>query len=94
MGKNVVVTEKERYDLLMTKLIGAMKNSDWDTISSLITLNARVMAVGLEAVYHILPDEYKFSIPTECHTHNGDHIPTVRRTPKQRAMPREGSALM
>ena len=36
MEKSVVMTEKERYDLLMTKLIGAMKNSDWDTISSLI----------------------------------------------------------
>ena len=66
MEKSVVMTEKERYDLLMTKLIGAMKNSDWDTISSLIILNARIIAVGLEAIYCILPDEYKFSIPTEC----------------------------
>ena len=83
MEKNVVMTEKERYDLLMTKLIGAMKNSDWDTISSLIILNARIMAVGLEAVYRILPDEYKFSIPTEFYTHNGDHIPTVRKYVRQ-----------
>ena len=41
------------------------------------------MAVGLEAVYRILPDEYKFSIPTEFHTHNGDHIPTVRKYVRQ-----------
>ena len=80
---NIMLTEKERYDLLMAKLIDAMRNSGWDTISSLITLNARIMAVGLEAVYRILPDEYKFSIPTECHTHNGDHIPTVRKYVRQ-----------
>lgn len=79
----IMLTEKERYDLLMAKLIDAMKNSDWDAISSLITLNAPVMAVGLEAVYRILPGEYKFSIPTKCYTHNGDHIPTVRKYVRQ-----------
>lgn len=83
IGCNIMLTEKERYDLLMAKLIDAMRNSDWDTISSLITFNACIMAVGLEAVYRILPDEYKFSIPTECHTHNGDHIPTVRKYVRQ-----------
>ncbi len=83
MEQRIVLAEKERYDLLMKKLIDAMRNSDWEAISSLIILNAHIMPVGLEAVYRILPNEYKFSIPTECQTHHGDSIPTVRKYVRQ-----------
>lgn len=37
------------------------------------------MALGLECAYAHLPDEYKFSIPTECYIHHGDSMPTVRK---------------
>ena len=60
-----------------------MRNKDWEKISSLIILNPQIMAMGLEAAYQILPDAYKFSIPTQCLIHNGNHIPTVRKYVRQ-----------
>ena len=52
-------------------------------MESLLTLSPDIMAEGLEYAYPYLPDEYKFSIPTDCYTQNGDHMPIVRKYVRQ-----------
>ena len=69
----------ERTEYILTQLGLAIESKDWETVSSLITLNPETMALALECTYNHLPDEYKFSIPTECYTHHGDSMPTVRK---------------
>ena len=56
---------------------------DWEKVASLIKLNPDIMAEGLELVYRRLPDQYKYSIPTSCYTHNGDRMPIVRKYVRQ-----------
>ena len=71
------------YIRAMLLLDQAVKNGDWEKVSSLIILNPDIMEDGLQRVYPLLPDEYKFSIPTECQTHNGDRMPIVRKYVRQ-----------
>lgn len=75
--------DDERFELLCDDLIDAMDDEDWEKVSSLISLNPDFMEYGLETVYDALPDEYKYSIPTDCYTHNGNHMPFVRECVKQ-----------
>lgn len=75
--------DDERFELLCEDLIDAMEDEDWEKASSLISLNPDFMEYGLETAYETLPDEYKYSIPTDCYTHNGDHMPFVRECVKQ-----------
>ncbi len=72
-----------RYHLIMPTLQDAIIKADWDQVHSLIELNPCIMADGLELAYHHLPDEHKFSLPTDCYTHNGDSMPTVRKYVRQ-----------
>lgn len=73
----------DHYIRAMLLLDQAVKNRDWEKVSSLIILNPDIMEDGLQRVYPLLPDEYKFSIPTECQTHNGDRMPGVRKYVRQ-----------
>lgn len=73
----------DRYIRNIFRLDDAVKNNDWEKVSSLIILNPDIMEDGLKRVYPLLPDEYKFSIPTECQTHNGDRMPGVRKYVRQ-----------
>ncbi|MBD5149981.1 MAG: hypothetical protein HDT18_06335 [Oscillibacter sp.] len=91
----------DRYIRNIFRLDDAAKNGDWEKVSSLIILNPDIMEGGLKRVYPLLPDEYKFSIPTECQTHNGDRMPGVRKyvrqarkyAPIEKRIPREMIAL-
>ena len=78
-----LLTEEERLSHLADKYFEAVEHEDWETVASLIRLNPDIMAEGLELVYHRLPDEYKYSIPTHCYTHNGDRMPIVRKYVRQ-----------
>ena len=69
----------ERIYYILTQFWTALKNKDWEKVEGIIVLNPEIMAYGLEKAYEHLPDEYKFTIPTECYTHHGDSIPTVRK---------------
>lgn len=73
----------EKQNRLMPMLQDAVAREDWEKVKSLITLVPELMAAGLKYAYPYLPDEYKFSIPTECYTHNGDRMPVVRRYVRQ-----------
>ena len=73
------LTEEERFKLLASKYFEAVEHEDWEQVSALIKLNPNIMAESLKLVYHRLPDEYKYSIPVQCYTHNGDHMPIVRK---------------
>lgn len=73
----------DHYIRAMLLLNQAVKNGDWEKVSSLIILNPDIMEDGLRRVYPLLPDEYKFSISTECQTHNGDRMPGVRKYVRQ-----------
>ena len=75
--------DHEKFVYLFSKLMEAVKAEDWDEVTSLIKLNEVLMAPGLERVYRLLPDEYKFRIPVECYTHHGDNSPTVRKYVRQ-----------
>lgn len=79
----VLLTDEERFNLLADKYFEAVDDEDWDEVFSLITLNPNIMAEGLELIYRHLPDEYKYMIPTSCYTHNGDHMPIVRKYVRQ-----------
>ena len=79
----VMLTEEERFNLLADKYFEAVDYEDWEAVASLIELNPDIMAEGLELVYRRLPDEYKYSIPTNCYTHNGDRMPIVRKYVRQ-----------
>lgn len=71
------------YRRLMPQLDEAAKAGDWENVDALITLNPEIMEDGLKRVYPFLPDEYKFSIPTDCQRHHGDHMPGVRKYVRQ-----------
>lgn len=73
----------DRYIRNIFRLDNAAKNGDWEKVSSLIILNPEIMEDGLKRVYPLLPDDYKFSIPTECQRHHGDCMPGVRRYVRQ-----------
>ena len=77
MLQAIIQQEKEekakKFGMLMSELIEAVKSQDWEEVESLLTLSPDIMAEGLEYAYPYLPDEYKFSIPTDCYTQNGDH---------------------
>lgn len=73
--------EKQLY--LMPKLVAAVGHEDWKTVESIIVLNPEMMEMGLEYAYPYLPDEYRFSIPTDCYTHVGNHFPVVRKYVRQ-----------
>ena len=77
----------DRYILahwrLMPQLDEAAKNGDWEKVDSLIALNPEIMEDGLKRVYPLLPDTYKYSIPTDCQTHHGDHMPGIRKYVRQ-----------
>ena len=79
----ILVTEEERFNLLADKYFEAVEYEDWERVSSLIELNPDIMAEGLQLVYDRLPDKYKYSIPTQCYTHNGDRMPTIRKYVRQ-----------
>ncbi len=79
----ILLTEEERFNFLVGKYFEAVEYEDWDEVFSLIELNPHIMAEGLELVYRRLPDEYKYMIPTSCYTHNGDHMPIVRKYVRQ-----------
>ena len=79
----ILLTDEERFNLLANKFIEAIEYEDWEKVSGLIELNPDIMAEGLELVYHHLPDQYKYSIPVQCYTHNGDHMPIVRKYVRQ-----------
>ena len=71
--------DNEKMTYILTEFWKAIRSENWERVNNLITLNPEFMALGLECAYKHLPDEYKFSIPVECYTHNGDSIPTVRK---------------
>ena len=71
------------YRRLMPQLDEAAKAGDWENVDALITLNPEIMEDGLKRVYPFLPDEYKFSIPTDCQRHHGDHMPGIRKYVRQ-----------
>lgn len=71
------------YWKLMPQLDEAAKNDDWEKVDSLIVLNPEIMEDGLKRVYLLLPDEYKYSIPIDCLTHHGDHMPGIRKYVRQ-----------
>lgn len=73
----------ERVLSLYKLLIEAVNEQDWEKVSSIIMFNPEIMATGLDYAYPSLPDTYKFSIPVECHTHNGDCMPAVRKYVRQ-----------
>ena len=79
----ILLTDEERFNLLADEYFEAVECEDWERVSSLIVLNPNIMAEGLELVYHRLPDEYRYSIPTQCYTHNGDRMPIIRRYVRQ-----------
>lgn len=79
----ILLTEKERFNLVAEEYFEAVEYEDWEKVASLIKLNPDIMAEGLELVYDRLPDQYKYSIPTSCYTHNGDCMPTVRKYVQQ-----------
>ena len=69
----------EKLNYILTEFWKSIRNENWERADDLITLNPEFMALGLECAYKHLPDEYKFCIPVECYTHNGDSMPTVRK---------------
>lgn len=73
---------REKQAFLMKELTAAVQAGDWDMVSSLV-VNPDIMGAGLAYAYPYLPDEYKFSIPTDCYTHFGDHLPVVRKYVRQ-----------
>lgn len=73
----------DRYIRNIFRLDDAAKNGDWEKVDALITLNPEIMEDGLKRVYPLLPDEYKFSIPTDCQQHHGDRMPGVRKYVRQ-----------
>lgn len=77
------LTEGERFNLLASKYFEAVEYEDWEKVSALIELNPNIMAEGLKLVYRRLPDKYKYSIPVQCYTHNGDRMPSVRKYVRQ-----------
>ena len=79
----ILLTEEERFNLVTEEYFEAVEYEDWEKVVSLIKLNPDIMAEGLELVYRRLPDQYKYSIPTSCYTHNGDCMPTVRKYVQQ-----------
>lgn len=79
----ILLTEEERFNLVAEEYFEAVEYEDWEKIASLIKLNPDIMAEGLELVYRRLPDQYKYSIPTSCYTHNGDRMPIVRKYVRQ-----------
>ena len=79
----ILSTEEERLNLLADEYFEAVEYEDWEKVASLIKLNPDIMAEGLELVYRRLPDQYKYSIPTSCYTHNGDRMPIVRKYVRQ-----------
>ena len=83
IGHKKLLCEVERSELLACKFFEAIEREEWDKVSDLIRLNPCIMAEGLKLVYHRLPDEYKYSIPVRCYTHNGDRMPIVRKYVRQ-----------
>ena len=79
----ILLTEEERFNLVAEEYFEAVEYEDWEKVASLIILNPDIMEDGLQRVYPLLPDEYKFSIPTECQTHNGGRMPIVRKYVRQ-----------
>lgn len=79
----ILLTEEERFNLVAEEYFEAVEYEDWEKVASLIKLNPDIMAEGLELVYRRLPDQYKYSIPTSCYTHNGDRMPIVRKYVRQ-----------
>lgn len=79
----ILLTDEERFNLLADEYFEAVEYEDWERVSSLIVLNPNIMAEGLELVYRRLPDEYRYSIPTQCYTHNGDRMPIIRKYVRQ-----------
>ena len=69
----------EKMNYLARKLQKAVQNEDWEGVASLIELNPDIMEESLKLVYPILPPLYRFYIPTNCYTHNGDRMPAVRK---------------
>ena len=47
----------DRYIWNIFRLDDAVKNNDWEKVSSLIILNPDIMEDGLKRVYPLLPDE-------------------------------------
>lgn len=74
---------RERRELLMPKLAAAVREGKWETVEAILLWNPEMMEIGLIYAYKYLPDEYRFSIPTDCYTHVGDHFPTVRKYVRQ-----------
>ena len=62
--------EEERHlkirQTVLPQLRVAIGTADWEKASSLITLNPEIMEEGLALAYPLLPDRYKFRIPTDC----------------------------
>lgn len=83
MQASIQQEKAEKYALLMPQLKEVVKNQDWEGVETLLTLSPDIMAEGLEYAYPYLPDEYKFRIPTDCYTQNGDHMPIVRKYVRQ-----------
>ncbi len=79
----ILLTDEERFNLLANEYFDAVEYEGWERVSSLIVLNPNIMAEGLELVYRRLPDEYRYSIPTQCYTHNGDRMPIIRKYVRQ-----------
>lgn len=83
LSYKILLTEEERFNLVAEEYFEAVEYEDWEKVASLIKLNPDIMAEGLELVYRRLPDQYKYSIPTSCYTHNGDRMPIVRKYVRQ-----------
>lgn len=79
----ILLTAEERFNLLVDKYFEAIECENWEKVSDLIELNPDIMAEGLKLVYRRLPDKYKYSIPIQCYTHNGDRMPIVRKYVRQ-----------
>ena len=73
----------KKWKYLQNTFFEAVARKDWEEVSDLLLLNPDLMAQELSYVYPDLPPEYKFSIPVQSHTHNGDRIPAVRKFVRQ-----------
>ena len=51
MQASIQQEKAKKFELLMPKLIEAVKNQDWEEVESLLTLSPDIMAEGLEYAY-------------------------------------------
>ena len=53
MQASIQQEKAKKFELLMPKLIEAVKNQDWEEVETLLTLSPDIMAEGLEYAIHI-----------------------------------------